>query len=142
MPAPMMAWSTASAPGRFGWYLDLPGAAEQIVFNPLIVGNALVVASTVPANNVPTSCSVSTDTGFTYAISILTGGAFTNTFPQFYDTIAAGVQTDATGSPFPVTTPTGKLYFIYQTILNNPDSMQVNLPSNVIINRLTWTELR
>jgi hypothetical protein len=84
----------------------------------------------------------STDTGFTYAVSMLSGGAFTNTFPQFYDTIAAGVQTDATGSPFPVSTAAGKLYFVYQTVLNNPDSKQVNLPSNVKINRLTWTELR
>jgi type IV pilus assembly protein PilY1 len=127
---------------KFGWYLDLPGTAEQVVFNPLIVGPAFVVDSTVPANNIPTSCSVSTDTGFTYAVSILSGGAFTNTFPQYYDTIAAAVQTDATGSPFPVTTAAGKLYFVYQTVLNNPSSTQVNLPSNVKINRVTWTELR
>jgi type IV pilus assembly protein PilY1 len=127
---------------RFGWYLDLPGTAEQVVFNPLVVAPAFVVDSTVPASNIPTSCSISTDTGFTYAISMLSGGAFTNTFPRFYDTIAAGVQTDATGSPFPVTTSAGKLFFVYQTFLNDPDSMQVNLPSNVEISRLTWTQLR
>jgi hypothetical protein len=108
----------------------------------VVVGPAFVVSSTVPANNIPTSCSVSADTGFTYAVSMLTGGAFTNTFPDFHDTIAAGVQTDATGSPLAMTTPAGKLFFVYQTVLNNPDSKQVNLPSNVKINRLTWMELR
>jgi type IV pilus assembly protein PilY1 len=131
-----------SGNSRFGWYLDLAGAAEQVVFSPVVVGPAFVVSSTVPANNIPTSCSVSADTGFTYAVSMLTGGAFTNTFPDFHDTIAAGVQTDATGSPLAMTTPAGKLFFVYQTVLNNPDSKQVNLPSNVKINRLTWMELR
>jgi hypothetical protein len=47
---------------------------------------------------------------------------FTNTFPDFHDALSAGVQTDATGSPFAMTTPAGKLFFIYQTVLNNPDS--------------------
>ena len=147
--------STACTTGTFGWYLDLPGntsqGSEQIVFNPQLLGSAFVVNSTVPADNVPTSCTVNTDTGFTYAVSMITGAALNNFFPQYHDSEfpsgsttggIAGIETDATGTSFPVTTATGATWLVYQTVLNAHQTTQVNLPTNTKAKRLTWIELR
>jgi len=140
-----------SGNNQFGWYLLLPGTNEQIIYNPEIVGPAFTVNSIVPANNVPTSCTLNTDTGYTYAISIMSGGAFTNTFgqtpntsglPQYHDTNAAGIQTNATGTSFVVLDSSGKTWFVFQTVNNTPVPIPVNLPKNTTANRLTWEQLR
>ncbi|MDB6107651.1 MAG: hypothetical protein JWO52_7650 [Gammaproteobacteria bacterium] len=134
--------SCSSGNTQFGWYADLPGSAEQIVFNPQLLGSAFVVNSTVPANNTILSCSTNSDTGFTYALSIMSGGAFTNFFPQYHDTSAAGVQTDATGTSFPVMTSDGTTWLVFQTVKDDHKTLPINLPSNTQTNRLTWIELR
>lgn len=131
-----------SGNSKFGWRFDLPGSSEQIVFNPQLIGQAFVVNSSVPANNIPTSCAVNTDAGFTYAVQLLNGGAFTDAFPQFHDTAAVGTQTDAVGSSFPVSTANGSLYLVYQTVLNTHGVTQLKLPNNTKTNRLTWIQLR
>ena len=65
---------------KFGWYLNLPGAQEQVIFNPALVAQALTVNSIVPALNSPTTCTNVSDTGFTYVVSAMTGGAFNQVF--------------------------------------------------------------
>ena len=82
------------------------------------------------------------DTGYTYDISVLTGGAFTNAFTQYHDTNAAGIQTNATGSSFAVTNSAGQTYLVYQTVLNTHGTQQLNLPPPNKANRVTWTQLR
>ena len=49
---------------KFGWYLNLPGAQEQVIFNPALVAQALTVNSIVrrstcplPARTSPTPAS-------------------------------------------------------------------------------------
>lgn len=127
---------------KFGWYVDLPGSSEQIVYNPVFYQGAFIVDSTVPANNVPTSCTSNSDTGFTYAISIATGAVFTSAFPKYKDAIVAGIETDATGSPYIVTTAEGTTNLIFQTVSGTPGTQQVNIPSNTKAKRLTWIERR
>jgi type IV pilus assembly protein PilY1 len=84
---------------EFGFMIALPGTQEQIVFNPLIYQNALIVNTTIPAVNSPSSCSVAHDTGNTIAISLITGGAL-GLFKNTSDTNAAGSLTNGTGTPF------------------------------------------
>jgi type IV pilus assembly protein PilY1 len=129
---------------RFGWYLDLPGSAEQIVFNPIFYQGAFIVDSTVPANNVPTACTTNSDTGFTYVLAVGTGGTFTSAFSHRRDALVTtiGVETDATGSPYVVTTAEQTSSLIFQTVTGIPGSQQINLPSNAKAARLTWVELR
>ena len=136
--------STACTSGntKFGWYANLPGSGEQVVFNPQLLGAAFVVNSAVPASNSILSCTTNTDTGFTYAVSVMSGGAYTNFFPQYNDTIAAGVETDATGTSFPVMTADGSTWLVFQTVKDIHDTKKVNLPPNTKTNRLTWIELR
>ena len=141
--------STTCSGNSFGWYANLPGTSEQIIFNPVFQQGSFTVNSTVPANNVATTCESKLDTGFTYALNIANGGVFTNTFPTYTkngtiitDAQEAGVETDATGSVYFVNTPQGKLNIVYQTISGTPGAQQLNIPPNGKAKRLTWIERR
>jgi type IV pilus assembly protein PilY1 len=138
-----------SGNNHFGWYVTLPGSSEQVIFNPVFFQGAILVDSTVPASNVATSCSSNLDSGFTYVINVANGGIFTNAFPTYTkngvlasDSIAAGIETGATGSVYVVTTVQQITNIIYQTVTGNPSSQQVNIPSNTKSKRLTWVEKR
>jgi type IV pilus assembly protein PilY1 len=134
---------------EFGWYANLPFSGEQIIFNPVFYQGAFLVNSTVPANNALASCSNNQDTGYTYALAVGNGGVFTNTFPTFTqngvlisDSIEAGIQTNATGSVYIVTTAQRTTNIVYQTISGTPGAQKVNIPPNTKSKRLTWIERR
>ena len=143
-PTPICWAGSATCTGtpKFGWYLNLIGGLEQIIYNPQLLQGVFTVNSIVPANNQPTSCVVNADTGFTYAISALTGAAPPNFFVQYHDAVAAGAQFNAVGTSFPVTSATGKLWLISQTVTNTPISENVNPGGNGKGRRLTWVQLR
>jgi type IV pilus assembly protein PilY1 len=140
------------ANNQFGWYANLPSSGEQIIYNPVFSQGSFQINSVVPANNIATSCSSNLDNGYTYALSVINGGIFTNAFPSFTapntttivnDAIAAGVETNATGSVYNVTsTGGGTSFIVYQTISGVPGTQQVNIPSNTKSKRLTWIEQR
>jgi type IV pilus assembly protein PilY1 len=146
-------WQGSSSCGagnnQYGWYANLPSSNEQIIFNPVFYQGAFLVNSTVPANNLPTSCSTTQDTGYTYALSVANGGVFTNTFPTYTqngvvitDSLEAGVQTNATGSVYIVTTAERTSNIVYQTISGTPGAQKINIPPNSKSKRLTWIERR
>jgi type IV pilus assembly protein PilY1 len=143
--------------GQYGWTLSLPGSQpatstaaktyEQIVFNPLVLGTAFVVNSTIPASNSTLQCTSNSDTGYTYAVSVMSGTFIPNFFTessatQYHDTQALAEQTNATGTSFPVTTANGQNWLVYQTVGNSPSALQVSLPPNYVGRRLTWVQLR
>jgi type IV pilus assembly protein PilY1 len=104
---------------QYGWYITLPGASEQVVFNPLVYLGALILNTTIPANNSLLSCKTLTDTGNTIGISVATGGAIPSFFPYFTDTSAVGGQTNGTGSPF-VVLAGGDAHMLTQSLGNLP----------------------
>jgi type IV pilus assembly protein PilY1 len=128
--------------GKFGWYANLPGSSEQIIYNPVFFQGAFIVNSTVPANNIATSCTTNLDSGFTYIVSVLNGGVFKNTFPKVNDTIVAGIETDATGSANVVNTIENQTNIVYQTVNNDHGAEKFNVPTNTKAKRLTWIQLR
>ena len=157
----------ASGNNKFGWYLNLPGTQEQIVFSPELVAQALTVNSIVPAANSPTGCTNLADTGYTYVISAMTGGAFNqvflppsealnpgvNTNQAYLDQHAIAMQTNATGSSFVTGNASGVNYLVYETNQveggngANGNTLQggtlgLNLPPNTTGHRLSWIELR
>ncbi len=81
---------------QFGWTIALIGAAEQVVFNPLLYADSFIVNTTIPAVNSPTSCTVSIDTGYTIAVSVTTGGVS----GFFKNNTTVGADTNGTGTPF------------------------------------------
>jgi len=161
----------ASANAEYGWYLNLPGSNEQIIYNPELVQQALTVNSIVPAANDPTSCAIPTDTGFTYVFYAMTGtviqnqgyGVFlppseqqnpnVNTNPAYLDANAIGMQTNATGSSFITGNSSGTMYLIYETnqvqggngAASNAiqaGTLGLNLPPNTTGRRINWVERR
>jgi type IV pilus assembly protein PilY1 len=162
--------SGCSSDNQFGWYANLPGGTaslpEQIIFNPVLVGGAFVVNSTIPPANALLSCTTASETGYTYGVQILTGAALTNAFPQYYDTSAVGVSTNASGTPLVVQTGNGQDWLVSQTYTppsntapsgaassgssNGSGSQssgvgvvtQFNAPNNNQGHRVTWIQLR
>jgi type IV pilus assembly protein PilY1 len=154
---------TGSA-AQYGWYLNLPGAQEQIIYSPELVSSALTVNSIVPAANTPTSCTILSDQGYTYVLSAMTGGAFNevflppseasnpgvNTNQAYLDQHAIGMLTNATGSSFITSNSSGTEFLVYET--NQAESgsgtnlqggsLGLNLPPNTTGRRLGWIELR
>ncbi len=153
----------AASNTEFGWYLNLPGVNEQIVYNPELVQQAVTVNSIVPATNDPTSCAIPVDSGITYVLSAMTGGAFNqvflppseaanpvvNTNPAYLDANAIGMQTNATGSSFITGNSSGTMFLISETnqVAGNGAIIQsnvvgLNLPPNTSGRRLNWIERR
>ncbi|MGC1932331.1 MAG: PilC/PilY family type IV pilus protein, partial [Candidatus Nitrosopolaris sp.] len=155
--------SGCSVNNQFGWYLNLPGTQEQIVFNPELVQQALTVNSIVPAQLDATSCTIPTDTGYTYVLNAMSGGKFNevflpsneasdstfNTDPRYTDANAIGMQTNATGSSFITGNSAGTMYLVYET--NSvptgsgsigSGSIGLNLPTNTTAKPLGWIERR
>jgi type IV pilus assembly protein PilY1 len=154
---------------EYGWFMNLPGSGEQIIYNPELVQQALTVNSIVPASNDPTSCALPTDTGFTYVLSAMTGAAFNRVFlppgeaaflqansnvnPAAYqDANAIAMQTNATGSSFITGNSSGTMYLIYETNLVQggagagsaiqAGTLGLNLPPNTTGRRINWVERR
>ena len=157
---------TTSTTARFGWYIDLPGTQEQVIFSPELVAQAFTVNTIVPASNLPTSCTNQNDTGFTYVFNALTGAAFTqvflppseaansavNTNPRYTDAYAIAMQTNATGSSFITGNNAGTKFLVYETnqttdagpgnnnILGG--TLGLNLPPNTTGKRVSWIQRR
>jgi type IV pilus assembly protein PilY1 len=157
--------SSCSSNKKFGWYLNLPGAQEQVVFGPELVLSALTVNTLVPAPNNPTACAAPVDTGFTYVVNAMTGGAFNTVFlppnsssavktnPKYTDSVAIAIQTNATGTSFITSNAAGTRFLVYETnqveggsglAANNiaGGALGLNLPNNNTGRRLSWIERR
>jgi type IV pilus assembly protein PilY1 len=164
--------STSTCTGQFGWYANLPqtngttaaGASivEQVVSNPSLFEDGLIVNSTIPANNQPLNCnSPTTDQGVTYVVALVSGGTFASggaspgtgtttfnsAFVNYRDTNTAGIQTNETGALTVVNTREGSTYLIGQDISiptagNAPGGAQQIALSDTTVNRLTWIQLR
>ncbi len=158
-------WSSAR---QYGWYLNLPGTQEQVIYSPELVAQAFTVNTILPANNSQISCSSNNDTGFTYVLNALTGGAFNQVFlppseqanpavaaqAAYTDAHAIAMQTNATGSSFITSNASGVQYLVYETnqvqsnggngTSNNIQggTLGLNLPPNTLGRRLSWIELR
>jgi type IV pilus assembly protein PilY1 len=149
--------SCAGSAAQFGWTLTLPGTQEQIIFNPEMVAQALTVNSIVPAATNPTSCASPLDTGFTYLLSAMSGGAFNqvflppseaanpnvNTNPAYLDQYAIGMQTNATGGSFITSNNGGTEFLVFETnSAGGSGVVGANLPPNTTGRRLGWIERR
>ncbi|HEX9139422.1 MAG TPA: PilC/PilY family type IV pilus protein, partial [Steroidobacteraceae bacterium] len=139
----MASTTCGSNNNKFGWLLALVGGAnEQITYNPELIGSVFTVNSVIPANNSSTACILNVNGGFTYGISMLTGGVVPGFFPLYNDTQAVAVNADATGSSDIVTSSSGT-WLIQQHAPGGPGGpIKVAPPSNITVTRLTWTELR
>jgi type IV pilus assembly protein PilY1 len=167
----------AAANNQFGWTLPLtvttgtataPAVAEQVIFNPILELGIFIVNTTIPPTNSPTTCSSTTTTGFTMAISPTTGGSFpasvfADSTGSFNNLNISGVEWNGTGSGEVVTSGgTGvvgsKVYYVTQTSSGGTGSsgvgngngnstqplppQQMNVSGGTQGGRLTWVQKR
>jgi type IV pilus assembly protein PilY1 len=145
--------STCSSTPKYGWYITLGHLLEQVIFNPVIFQNALLVNTTVPANNPPFSCKNDGDSGYTIAVALDTGAAIPGLFPLYGDTLAAGSLTNNSGSPF-IVMAGGQSYMLTQTVGNGKVDGPIACPKGSLLcdarikpqgpvgKRLTWIQRR
>lgn len=140
---------------QFGWYINLPGSNsaynqttyEQVVYNPEIVGTAVVFNSTLPGIDSPLACNTGADTGWTYAIDARSGGPVSNFFINNGNTHTIAYQSNASGTDSVVTTGgTGSTpvdyYLVYQTNTGQHNIQQITVQGTPIGLPETWIELR
>ncbi len=145
--------ATCASTPSYGWYINLGHLLEQVIFNPVIYQNALLVNTTVPANNPPFSCKNDGDTGYTIAVALDTGAAIPGLFPLYGDTLGAGSLTNNSGSPF-IVMAGGQAYMLTQTVgngkLDGPIACAKGSllcdariePQGPVGKRLTWIQRR
>ena len=140
-------WSGGTACGtnnKFGWYVNLPGTNEQIIYNPVISDGVFVVNTAVPATENILACTSARQTGYTMAIEPDSGGALSKSYFQNYSTLnggaVAGLKFSGVGSATFVATGLGR-YMVTQTVLGTAVGTPVMNPSSAG-RRVTWTRVR
>jgi type IV pilus assembly protein PilY1 len=113
---------------KFGWRLPLPGASEQVIFNPTLVFNLLLVNTLIPGVSQALTCDSQPASGFTMAITAEEGVPAASSFFAGTDSstdpgntnnqIVAGLALGATGTPSVVTTKR-RFYLLQQTKRGN-----------------------
>ncbi len=142
---------------QMGWELDLgftpattspvaPALAEQVLFNPTLVGDIFNTNTSIPKLAQPLTCDTSTDTGVSIGISMATGGA--TTVPYFGTAGVIGVATQATGtSSAVVASQDGTTWLVFQKNDGTGGTLGVHPPPVTTTagtpgQRLTWTKMR
>jgi type IV pilus assembly protein PilY1 len=144
--------SCTSGNTQFGWRMDLPGSNEQIIYSPVLEVGAFIVNTTIPATNNPINCTAATATGWTLAISPITGGALTKSFfgdssghfVNYNGQIVSGAALNGTGSVSIVTTGGNQpgTFLVTQTTSGVGVVLPVNPLATAKGTRLTWIERR
>ena len=151
--------SCSSGNTSMGWYMNLPGTNEQIVYSPVLQLGNFIVNSTIPAVITPYACTSSNPTGFTYSINPTTGGGTSTTFfgnssGQFNNytnattgqtSVISGIQLNGTGSVSVLTlggalSPVTGTFLVTQTSSGTGTVVPVNPLGNAQTTRLTWKE--
>jgi type IV pilus assembly protein PilY1 len=144
--------STTCASGntQYGWFLDLPTAKEQIIYNPTIIGGAVVVSTAIPPVISALQCNPGQQSGWTMAFDPASGGGLTQGFfpdasggygPQTDGSTISGIQLNAVGTPTTVTY-NGQSYLVTQTVTGSAALSPVNPPSKDAPSRISWREIR
>lgn len=139
-----------SGNNQFGYYLDLPSLAEEVIYNPILVNGAFVVNTTIPSSQTGglTCYPPLPPGGWTLAINPLNGGSLPNSFfadssghfSKINNNAVVGMYVSAVGTPSEVK------YNNSNYLLNKTSSRQINIQNiNTASNtghRLSWIELR
>ncbi|WP_337842228.1 PilC/PilY family type IV pilus protein [Rheinheimera sp.] len=133
--------------GLRGWYMDLPEDRERIVASPRLIGDALVVTSIIPDNNL---CNPQGD-GYVMTVDPFSGSRLKIHFFDFTDdaefTDEDGVEQGdevwvLSGLRFD-SMPTEPLFFENQMAVGLADTNVVNLDVNTQLRRgrMSWREV-
>lgn len=135
---------------QYGWYFDLPGTQEQIIYNPVIVGDSVVVNTAIPPTISASDCNPGTQTGWTMAFNIATGGGQSTSFfqnssgnyaPDSNGATVVGLRTNGVGSPF-IVNYNGQSYLVTQTVSGSPVvTPPLGANNTGTTSRVSWREI-
>jgi len=135
---------------QYGWTLPLPTAQnEQVIYNPKLQSGVLNINTVVPAVQNVLSCSSTPASGYSYGLSVATGGATPS--PYFYDAngnylVSGGIGVSAVGMSGTGTSTfvniNGKVYAVMQTADGTPKFIQINPAATGVGSRVNWVKLR
>jgi type IV pilus assembly protein PilY1 len=140
---------TSQTNNQFGWYFDFPDTQEQDIYNPTLVGSAVVVNTAIPPTVSALACNPGLQSGWTMAFNVATGnGVAAGFFPgdggQYGgagdSATVSGIKTSAVGTPTTVMY-NNQTYIINQTVNGTPIISNVNPANAVAAARVSWTEL-
>jgi type IV pilus assembly protein PilY1 len=149
--------NTSCTTGQYGWRFDLPdqgptsgenaGENEQIIYNPTLIGGAVVVNTATPPVVNASSCNPGQQSGWTMAFNPATGGGLPQDFfPNGSGGYGGGSATVGGISLNGVGTPTslqngGNSYLITQTVTGAAKLSAFNPQSGNTPARVSWREL-
>ena len=143
-------WNGSSACGsgntQMGWKLDLPGTAEQVIYNPVQVEDSFVVNTLIPPVNAILNCSKQLPSGFTMTPDLFNGGgdnaplsdtkANTDGSINYY----SGVGANGSGTPTELNVQ-GNTHLGFETTTGNWTGPKFNRKGGKI-SKVTWTKVR
>lgn len=133
--------SPASNNTQYGWYYNLPGTNEQIIYSPTIIQGEVVVNTAIPPGTSTTQCTASNQSGWTMAFDATSGNALTTSFFSSVNSAASGVQASAVGTPTAITY-NGQVYLVSQTVTGGAFIKRVTPRNNSGPARVSWREIR
>lgn len=135
---------------QYGWHFDLPGAREQVIYNPIFTDGVLALNTSIPPANTIGQCTPARPGGWTMAFKMDSGGgAKQNIFPDAANSLIVGsghhaivgIKQDAVGTPYVVTVGSNR-YIVNQTIDGKPKVNRVNPQGGVTVKRISLEQLR
>lgn len=150
--------TTCSSTPQMGWTMALqaavttgtnPTLSEQVIFNPTVIANELVLNTYIPPSGTAAAllCNAPSASGFTMALQISNGGAAAESFlplpdGTFSNTISVvGLGSGAVGTPAVLNSSDGKTYIVSGTVKGGIDRKQTNYSGGKGL-RLNWTKVR
>jgi hypothetical protein len=149
---------TTPSTAQMGWTIALqaavpsgspPTPAEQVIFNPIVIANELVLNTSIPVSSTAAAlfCANPPASGFTMAVQMANGGSSATSFlpmpnGTFSSTISVvGIGDGAVGTPVPLNSSDGKTYIVSGTVTGGIDRKQTNATGGVG-SRLNWNKVR
>ncbi len=117
-----------------GWFVELPGDNEQVIYNMVLRGTYLVVNTTIPEVAQPLSCGIRLASGFTLALRADSGSTGNSDYFVNIDNdtnkVFAGIGLSGVGAPMFVTLPASgsdeeRTFMITQTVSGVPRVVEV-----------------
>jgi type IV pilus assembly protein PilY1 len=145
-------WKGAAGCGTsttLGWYVQLPGTGEQVIFDPILSPDGEFVVNTfIPASSTPLDCKAAQSSGFSMGVDPLSGGGSLVGYFYVNSNVPAadGVQLNGVGIPALLSsgqTADGNAeYFITQTTGGSATPNKINRAVIVSGTRLNWLQRR
>ena len=143
--------SAGTCTTQYGWYFDLPGTNEQLIYSPVFQGGALIFNTTIPPAAATTGqCVPSLPTGWSMLLNMTSGGGFPqNALPDGTGSFVVpsagasitGSKQNAVGKPY-IVTINNQMYSVNQTIGGTPTITKINTQGGITAKRISWEQIR